>query len=547
MTMTSNTTTSSSSSSPKNHTEADYGSIPTAECVKKATILDEMDPLVRERIRAQQQKKLGVAAMATLLIVVVVAVSMTVFEHKNPSKKEDAKAILDNRFASLLVDDQAFFFPSATSPNSHRSLEASDGGDATTASSENPWALAWTDNKDSFAAVGSYYHAKGKAIAHYYKSLYDPLYNKTAEEAGVANVTLTETAAPWTFDWKKDSPAAIAMSQKYKAIGDAIEDHYKQAFDPTSLPSESTSDAGTRRYLRGLKETSDDNDDTGATAPAYDWAADRDRGIVIGEHFKELGQQIKEHYEKAFGELANSDVAAPVDWSATWTDLKAKGEAIGTYYHDKGVAIGRFYEQQWEAANNSANLLSRKVSLWHTRSASIVAAVPASTDTDDATATTTTTAKNDWYIWGMDWQNGKEQAMNLHEEMKAKGQAIAAYYRAKFDPTFMANAAELISNPLDNLSFPTWGEDAEADKAHGKAIGEYWATHGKQVGKKQKDLWKQNEAEESDASATASPADFWQQQGDSWKERGQNIGKFWEDFYRSRFDPSYDSKRDLDY
>ncbi len=101
---------------------------------------------------------------------------------------------------------------------------------------------------------------------------------------------------------------------------------------------------------------------------------------------------------------------------------------------------------------------------------------------------------------------------------------------------------------MDSLSFPSWGEDAEADKAHGKAIGEYWATHGKQMGKEQKSLWKQNEKmEESSASATASPADFWQQQGASWKERGQNIGKFWEDFYRSRFDPSYDAKRDLDY
>ena len=337
------------------------------------------------------------------------------------------------------------------------------------------------------------------------------------------------------------------MSQKYKAIGNAIEDHYQQAFDPTtttssSSPSSGASDTSTRRYLRALKkEESSDQD----ALPAYDWAVDRDRGIALGQHFQELGQQIKEHYQKPFGELAQSDAAAPIDWSSTWVDLKAKGEAIGTYYHDKGVAIARFYEQQREAANNSANLVNRKVSLWHTRSASLVAAVPASSETDDVTATTT--AKNDWYIWGMDWQNGKEQAMNLHEEMKAKGQAIAAYYRAKFDPTFMANAAEVVSNTLDSLSFPSWGEDAEADKAHGKAIGEYWAAHGKKIGKYQKGLWEDDGKKDG---STTSPTTFGQQQqegDDSWKERGQNIGKFWEDLFRSRFDPTYDSKRDLDY
>lgn len=361
-----------------------------------------------------------------------------------------------------------------------------------------------------------------------------PKYNKTAEEAGVANVTLNETA-PWTFDWKIDPQAGIALAQKYKSIGDAIDEHYQQAFDPTF-----TSDDGGRRYLRALS-TADEGE---TTPPAYDWASDRDRGIAIGQHFKELSQQIKEHYQQQFGELANAEASAPVDWSATWTDFKAKGQAIGKYYQNKGVAIARFYEQQQETPNSSETASSRTMSLWRasTQTASIASDIPTSSNADTAA-----NVKNDWYVWGMDWQNEKDKAMNLHEEMKSKGQAIADFYRAKFDPTFFTNAAELVSNSLDNLSFPSWGEDTEADKARGKEIGEYWASHGKMMGKEQKTLSKaSNDGNAAAASSSSTPGDFWKDQGEAWKERGQNIGKYWEGFYRSRFDPTYDAEKDFD-
>ncbi len=352
----------------------------------------------------------------------------------------------------------------------------------------------------------------------------------------MANVTLNETA-PWSFDWKTDSQAGIALAQKYKSIGDTIDEHYKQAFDPTY--SISTGNPSDRRFLRTLAKADEDE-----STPSYDWAADRDRGMSIGQHFKELGQEIKEHYQGQFGELANVDAAAPLDWSTTWMDFKAKGLAIGKYYQDKGVAISRFYEQQPENINKPLDAVSSQkagfVPLGALSAASIAGAAPASSDPDAAA-----NAKNDWYVWGMDWQNGKEEAMNLHEEMKSKGQAIANYYRAKFDPTFFANAAELVSNSLDNLSFPSWGENAEADKAHGKEIGEYWASHGKQVGKEPKGLLTTQRVDQVDSGATSAPADFWKEQGVSWKDRGQSIGKYWENFYRSRFDPTYDSKEDM--
>ncbi len=173
MTMTSNMTNTSSSS--KNKTEVDYGSIPPSDpLMKKATILDELDPLVQERMKAQKNKKRGVAALVAVLLVVAATAVVTNKEGSAKSTQGDPKAILDHRFASLLVDDQAFFFPSsATFGNTHGRRSLVSEGSVPATSSANPWALAWADNKDSFAAVGAYYHAKGKASAHYYKSLYD--------------------------------------------------------------------------------------------------------------------------------------------------------------------------------------------------------------------------------------------------------------------------------------------------------------------------------------------------------------------------------------
>ncbi len=151
-------------SNQHNHkSEVDYGSIPT-DSFDKATILDQIDPLVLERENALKKKKLGGAAFVAVLLVIVAG--MAALTGKDTGAWDDPKSLLENRFSSLLVDDKAFFFPSTVADDGRRALEAADD-------SGNPWALAWADNKDSFAAVGAYYRAKGKALAHYYKSSYD--------------------------------------------------------------------------------------------------------------------------------------------------------------------------------------------------------------------------------------------------------------------------------------------------------------------------------------------------------------------------------------
>lgn len=524
----------------------DYGSIDvlSLSSFQKATILDELDPLILEREKSQKRKILGTAALIAVFLMAVFGTIAASTGKDTQAAVEKDQSLLDDRFSSLLVDDKAFFFPAAATGNGRRSLKADDSS-----SSSNPWALEWEDNKESFAAIGAYYRAKGKALKHYYKSMYDPNYNKTSEEAGLMNATLNETF-PWAFDWKKDAEGGMAMAKKYKSIGDAIDEHYQQVFDPTYYNAVATDDNAGHRFLRAA--TGGD-----AAPPVYDWVADRDRGTAIEQHFKELGELIEEHYQQPFFDqtTAANDPATPVEWSTAWTDFKSQGRAIGKYYHDKGVAISRFYEQQ-----KAPDAVSTSPNPGPSRSASITDAIPASSKNAAAK-----NAKNDWYIWGMDWQNDKEHATKLQQEMKAKGQTIANHYRAKYDPTFVTNASAVVSNDSwDGLSFPAWGEDAEADKAHGKAIGDYWASHGKEIGKEQNGLRSNNnkkaapvarDEKNDDSSATSSmetvasgsSTTVTSQTPTSWKEQGKNTGKFWEDFYRSRFDPTYNAEKDLNW
>jgi len=50
--------------------------------------------------------------------------------------------------------------------------------------------------------------------------------------------------------------------------------------------------------------------------------------------------------------------------------------------------------------------------------------------------------------------------------------------------------------------------DPVADRAHGIALGQYWKQQGKQIGAE-------------------------------YKQHGKELGLYYEDFYRSKFDPTY--------
>ena len=92
--------------------DLDYGAIPVMDAIAgPATILDQKDPLVVERENAQKRKNLGVSSLITLVLVGRTAA--VAIMSKGAAQAQDLKSLLENRFASLLVDDQAFFFPSS--------------------------------------------------------------------------------------------------------------------------------------------------------------------------------------------------------------------------------------------------------------------------------------------------------------------------------------------------------------------------------------------------------------------------------------------------
>ena len=72
-----------------------------------------------------------------------------------------------------------------------------------------------------------------------------------ADDAEAADVSDDTDASTWTYDWKADMDRGVALGQHYKAIGDAIDAHYREAFDPTYAPAaESNEDEDSRRNLK---------------------------------------------------------------------------------------------------------------------------------------------------------------------------------------------------------------------------------------------------------------------------------------------------------
>ena len=100
----------------------------------------------------------------------------------------------------------------------------------------------------------------------------------------------------------------------------------------------------------------------------------------------------------------------------------------------------------------------------------------------------------------------------------ARGKSIGNYYRSVYDPTYgkdeksldqklaASGSQEVAGNP--DLQFPPWGQDPEADRAHGSALGEYWAQKGQEAGK-------------------------------YWEKKGSELHEYYEDKYRTMFDPTY--------
>ncbi|KAL3922993.1 MAG: hypothetical protein SGILL_001906 [Bacillariaceae sp.] len=473
--------------------------------------------------RRKMTKYAGVVVAAAILVLATVLAVVSI-SSKHGEVKHYTAIQSDHLFAGLLADSQAFYFPTTTSSvtnggSDRRFLRSLKGGSGSTGVD---WSYDWTTNSKDGAAVGEYYRAKGLAMADYYRSKFDPTYkagaaNENADADASVDVDAEDDAddsSTWTYDWKADMDRGVALGQHYKAIGDAINAHYKEAFDPTYTSAADANDGANRMLKseekkskdRKKKELAMDMGDNGSTW--YDWQEDRDRGMAIGAHYKEMGQQIADHYNQEFNPMydVNKKAYADKNWATMWQDYQKHGQEIADYYKGKGAAIDKFYQgkftpEQELNSNDSANTVA-----------------------DSANAAIAGGNPDAAHIWGIDWEKDRQQAMGIHDDMMKKGLAISDYYRSKYDPTYgaatstAANEAEEVADasPVDatpeahnpDLDFPPWGVDAEADRQHGIAIGEYWKNKGKAMGA-------------------------------TYEKQGKDIGAYYENKYRTMFDPTY--------
>ena len=150
----------------------------------------------------------------------------------------------------------------------------------------------------------------------------------------------------------------MAIGQKYAAIGQNIADHYRQAFDPTyttEADDEEDEENNGRRMLKSKAKKKKEDKKKKRDMAFYDWQADRDRGIAIGQQFRDLGVEIASHY-------AGHDIP-----STEWQKQREEGLAIAQRYKDKAAAIKQFYETKYVPAaapqdSSAASSLTQDVS-----------------------------------------------------------------------------------------------------------------------------------------------------------------------------------------
>ena len=312
------------------------------------------------------------------------------------------------------------------------------------------------------------------------QSTYKAANDGAATDSSYDAATIIDT---WTDDWKADKAHGIVLGEKYQAIGDAIDEHYRKAF----------ADNGKKKMNKNKE---------------YDWESDRDLGEAIRESYEAIGKAIDDHYNS----IKDDD---GIDWDIKWKEYKKKGKEIAKYYKSKGDAVDEFYKGRVPLegmARPTTEIVLEGAAV--PQDATII-----DTDTDYSTAAAVSTedndnidtnSNNDKYIWGLDGRKDMEKGISINE-----------YYRAKYDSTYgVSNSASTTTTittkddednvPLYNpdVDFPPWGTNHKVDREHGIAIHEYW--------KKKHELMK----EEYNKSA----------------KDGVN---YYEDFYRSKFDPTY--------
>jgi hypothetical protein len=307
--------------------------------------------------------------------------------------------------------------------NHQRSSKVSSSGTNAGTKNDDLWSFDWKKSPKDVAAVSEYYQSKGMILmgaAH-------PTTMEAAEEDDTLSSKKERKFAKLApqpsipMDWESDKDRVTKVGETYHRIGEIIDDHYKEAYASVD------DGEGRRRYLKKSKLSSTKpvlSDAVNITVPDYTWQDDWKRGERIGQLYERLSQLISAHYAGLMVNTADQILNEHLDYIA-------QGQNIAQSYHNKSVAINEFYNGGKSFA-----------------------------DEDDGSAGTDASADMN--------------AADDNDTIDA-GALIEDYYDAVYDKTYKKDMLGQLPEHHPDEIYPRWGSAGwQIDREHGKAIGDYW-------------------------------------------------------------------------
>jgi hypothetical protein len=275
---------------------------------------------------------------------------------------------------------------------------------------------------------------------------------------------------PWALSWdKRSSKDLAAVGEYYRVKGEWLEKSYRQ------LSKRKLSKKHKSRHSRN-----------GFGALTMDWEADEERVHQLSQVFLNIALTIDTHYRTSLSkgglstwvedkrgvkglrrylkELARLVEDHCIDkHSMTEPKLASSGKekVLEEYTESQRVQVSQYYEKK---AQNIDFFLEYSL-VEDGKSASW----------KDHIAKDLESLKDETFR-GL----GDELDVLKLEKMRVKkGKLVLNYYRALYDPLYKREFKSQLPDHHPDKDFPQWGHDWRADRAHGIAIGKYWAQYNK--------------------------------------------------------------------
>ncbi|KAG7341450.1 hypothetical protein IV203_023402 [Nitzschia inconspicua] len=294
-------------------------------------------------------------------------------------------------FESLLLDDQGFYFPSEVDlsipPDFAMATGPADGvttsskikshfGTRKLGSSFRPvkifyqfvqrskapnvdieWSLDWKNHIGEAAALGEYYLTKGMDIVDSFSG--GETYSKDKRKPHQKS----KGSSLCAFDWERDPKRAVILGKTYAAIGEAIEDHYREAFGKRHIST---------RLLKKetvLNPSAATKDYTNIRETTFNWQKDWERGFLLASLFEDLASTIQSHYfDLMFGELEKT--AIQNDKEELMAGLySVQAHVIEECYQQKSRDIKAFYAEklgrEWKHLGKDSSLIGKAIDQYY--------------------------------------------------------------------------------------------------------------------------------------------------------------------------------------